>query len=256
MSFLLRRGLIMAALEAAGGTFAANTANFNGVDQYCDTATNITPNATAFSYVIHLKPADISSYSVAVSQWDGGSVTINSRTFFIGFNAGVAAGADALEISSYTSGGYASFHSEGVVTVDTWHTIGITYDGSILRVYVDGTEIGTSSVSGILGTSPTSPYTIGCQQNPSGVKTGYFEGSIAGAMPYDRVLSALDMSDLHTFYCYGSLPAGLTTNLIAYHELANWTGHTGQELTDQVGSNNLTNYNSTPFTGTGLNVEC
>lgn len=49
----------------------------------------------------------------------------------------------------------------GVVSLGTWHHLVTIWDGSTIRVFVDGIELGTKAVSGSLDSNSTMPVTLG-----------------------------------------------------------------------------------------------
>ena len=57
--------------------------------------------------------------------------------------------------------------------------------------------------------------------------------------------------------CYDLLDSPIKSSAKAFIRFANWDSNTGQELIDQSSSGITTsNIGSTPFNGTGLQVEC
>ncbi len=67
-----------------------------------------------------------------------------------------------------------------------WHFVAATYDGSAIRFYADGKEIGKVSAGGRLDTAGTSPAYIGS----SGGRDEFFPGGIDDVRIYGRALSA------------------------------------------------------------------
>jgi hypothetical protein len=72
--------------------------------------------------------------------------------------------------------------------VNAWTHVAVTYDGSTLRLYVNGTQVSTGAASGTIQSS-TSPLWIG-GNNPYGE---YFQGLIDEARVYNRALSATEV---------------------------------------------------------------
>lgn len=78
-------------------------------------------------------------------------------------------------------------------TVGTaWTHVAGTYDGSTMRLYVDGTQV--ASQSGLSGTLPssTADIIIGGQQNDS----NYFDGTIDDVRIYNRALSQSEIDTI------------------------------------------------------------
>ncbi len=49
----------------------------------------------------------------------------------------------------------------GAVTLGAWHHVAATWDGALVRIFVDGVERGSSAASGIIDADPSMPVTIG-----------------------------------------------------------------------------------------------
>jgi alpha-L-rhamnosidase len=67
-----------------------------------------------------------------------------------------------------------------------WHLIAATYDGSFIRLYVDGAEIGSKPQTGALSTSGTQEAYIGSNKG----QNEFFPGGIDDVRVYSRALSA------------------------------------------------------------------
>lgn len=99
--------------------------------------------------------------------------------------------------------------TDGDVPQDTWTHVTATWDGTNMRLYIDGTEDGNSPTakSGTID-ADGNPLVIGTH---SGDPTNRrFNGKIDEVRLYNRALSASEISDLHAFtgptidYCDGS----------------------------------------------------
>lgn len=78
--------------------------------------------------------------------------------------------------------------------LNTWSHLATTYDGANLRLYVNGTQVGSRPLSGLIATS-SGPLRIGGNA-PWGE---YFSGLIDEVRIYDRALSASEIqSDMNT----------------------------------------------------------
>ena len=69
-----------------------------------------------------------------------------------------------------------------------------TYDGTTLRLYVDGAEVGFTDTALVLNT--IRPLRVGAG-NTDGTMDFYFNGKIDDTRVYDRVLSAFEITDLY-----------------------------------------------------------
>lgn len=77
---------------------------------------------------------------------------------------------------------------------DSWHRITGVYDGSALRLYIDGNEVGTTSYSGGIQSTDDS---VGIAHNTQ-KKSRYGDVTIDSARIYDRALSASEIANERT----------------------------------------------------------
>ncbi len=90
----------------------------------------------------------------------------------------------------------------------TWHHIAMTYNGSTLRVLVDGTEVGSIPASGNLNSVPTVGVTLGDQ--PTGTGSRAFEGSLDQVRIYNRALDEVEINSLRQEPFFTSVPSFAT----------------------------------------------
>jgi HKD family nuclease len=74
-----------------------------------------------------------------------------------------------------------------------WHYAVVTYDGSVLRLYVDGQQVASLNTNAMPATD-TMPLTIG---KNSSSNSNYFIGDIDEVRVYNRALSAQEVSDAY-----------------------------------------------------------
>jgi chitodextrinase len=121
--------------------------------------------------------------------------------------------------------------------LNTWTFLADTWDGSTLRLYVNGTQVSSASVTGTMPTS-TAPLRIG----GNSVWNEWFSGQIDEVRVYNRALSATELqSDMNTPVSADtvapSTPTGLrqtsatTTSVsIAWNASTDNVGVTGYDL--------------------------
>jgi hypothetical protein len=68
-----------------------------------------------------------------------------------------------------------------------WHNVAASYDGAVMRLYVDGRQVGEVKASGEIGVTPD-PFYIGAK-NTSSVKGDYFQGYMDKITIWDYALS-------------------------------------------------------------------
>jgi chitodextrinase len=88
------------------------------------------------------------------------------------------------------------------IPVNAWTHLAVTYDGSILRLYVNGTQVRTHAATGAIQTT-TNPLWIGGNQ-PYGE---YFNGLIDEVRVYNRALPQADIqTDMNTPIDWSGIP--------------------------------------------------
>ncbi len=89
--------------------------------------------------------------------------------------------------------------------VNAWTHVALTYDGTIMRLYVDGTQVATKPRTGTVQSSPN-PLWIG-GNSPYGE---YFDGLLDDVRIYNRALIATEIqTDMNTPLNWSGLPSGL-----------------------------------------------
>jgi hypothetical protein len=102
-----------------------------------------------------------------------------------------------------TSGGI--YESIGVLTMDQWHHLAVTFDGQEVRLYLDGALDSVHNASGVILGNTIEDLIIG-GDFPGGDE--YFDGTLDDLRLYDGALSASEIADLHGGsaggpYCFG-----------------------------------------------------
>lgn len=93
-------------------------------------------------------------------------------------------------------GGGKGFESAAVYPANVWRHLAATYDGSRLRLYVDGAQAGSRLYSGVTLTSDSPLYFGKYRANADGSTGGYFDGWLDEVRFYNRVLTAADLAQL------------------------------------------------------------
>ena len=87
-------------------------------------------------------------------------------------------------------------------TLNTWYHIVMSYDGSYLRLYVNGVEEKSMALSGPLKVSTTAPLVIG-----STGTSKYFNGNLANVAVYQRALTPAEIAGQYSANSPGLCPA-------------------------------------------------
>jgi hypothetical protein len=92
-----------------------------------------------------------------------------------------------------SAGRWVFLDSAAAIPASTWVHVAGTYDGTTLRVYVNGTLSASRGISGVL-CSNASPLGVGAKINvATGGVEAYFDGRIDDLEVYDRALSAAEI---------------------------------------------------------------
>ncbi|MEZ5276879.1 MAG: LamG domain-containing protein [Opitutaceae bacterium] len=75
--------------------------------------------------------------------------------------------------------------TSGNLTAGVWYHGAMTYDGTTLRLYLDGTEVGSTALSGIIATDSSMGVAAGSQ--PDGSQS--FDGLIDDVRIYSKPLT-------------------------------------------------------------------
>lgn len=152
--------------------------NLDGADDYVELTNSSSLNSLAnltLAAWVYPTELDVAKRYFIFNSWDWAS---NKRSYLLGIDDNKLAGwlsADGTASSNALS--------SSLLSVNTWHYVAMTYDGNIGRLYINGEEKGTISLTGNLY-NPTSMKVLLGQYN----NTEYFKGMIDEARIYNRVL--------------------------------------------------------------------
>ena len=148
-------------------------------------------------------------------------------------------------IQGYINGSYVNYKSSTLLETNKIYSITGSYDGSSLKLYVNGVLDGSNSVSGTIGT-PTSGtvFALGC--NPSASQacegTQYLNGNIYSARVYNR---ALTYDEIRHNYAVDALYIGNYSSINPSVNLTGANTNIGiKEYKYKIDSGNFTTYNS------------
>ena len=86
------------------------------------------------------------------------------------------------------------------LTLNNWYHIVETYDGNIMRIYLNGEEINSESFPGAIATGYSAPPSIGIDLKygyPNTIDNNWFKGSMDDVRIYNRALSQAEIQDLY-----------------------------------------------------------
>lgn len=256
---LLRRGIISSGkLDEGGGPteFSTNSADFNGTTQYLSYPDGVCSGESIISIELFFKLDTLAPHNQFFYYETGTSGVASRIQVYVGVN-------DRLYVGIRdTDGG--TFHfsqtSSPVTTGVEYHVIFISNSNTNTQsVILNGVAQSFSMSPGAFGNIHSGAYfddsAIAAE---SGGAASWLNGQVSflGVYNTDKTSVASELYNGGKATCYGSRTASMKAGEVFYIESANWSGHTGSEIIDQVGAKTVTNNNSTPFTGTGPTVVC
>ena len=121
------------------------------------------------------------------------------------------------------------------MTDGTWHSATAAYDGSDIKLYFDGAEIGSFAHRGVLDTGGSAPAYIGSWNG----RSEFFEGGIDDVRVYERALSAAEIKAVASGR-QGGDPRGLVGWWKLDGDLGNGAKGPDGEAVDRAVSSRLT----------------
>lgn len=192
--------------------------DFDGANDYVDCGTpgslSIAGNITV---EIEIYPKVLGDYDRIISKGSGGD-----GSYIISLGTGVAT--RDLIIRYQYSGATYDANIPSAIYANTWYRVAFTFDGTIVRVYINGIEYTGGSGSGYSFGSQ-SRLTIGCRNDPS----NYFDGIINEVKISNRKRDISEIQQLYIApYCwfaqpfqaelmYAAPPAGLSIPVAMHH---------------------------------------
>jgi hypothetical protein len=140
------------------------------------------------------------------------------------------------------------------ISTDTWYNVVFTVDGSSIKLYVNGSQVGTTYTNphgSSLFTTAGDEFEIGA--NPT-YRPYYWNGYIDEVAVWDATLSADDVTAIYNsgvpndLSSASSYDTDRTSNLVHWWRMGDNDGGTGTTITDQgSGGNNGTLTNGSTF---------
>ena len=131
--------------------------------------------------------------------------------------------------------------TSATINASQWYHIACVYDGSTIKVYIDGVEESSSNASGSISTYSTSFY-LGAYSGHSSSNVGNFDGIMDEVRIWNDARTVAEIRE----YMHKEL-AGNESGLVAYYKMSNGTG---TSLTDNSSNSNtgtLTNMDNSDW---------
>lgn len=178
-------------VAVTSGPLAGGSAlRFDGQNDYVRVSNTPSLNPTSsITIVAWINPASIDT----VGLWDRIVEKGQNSQFSLSVTRGLNRG---LIFRFATSSGLATHFSQVIPPENAWSHVAATYDGTTVRIYLNGAEVYSAPQTGNIAATSADLY-VG---NWAGAATGDhrpFDGFIAKAGVYSRALSAAEVAALH-----------------------------------------------------------
>ncbi len=178
-------GVLNGATRVAGGRFG-RALSFDGVDDRVDVADSASLDlTTGMTLEAWVRPTSVSGWRTGIVKERG----TDGHVYALYPSNGATPVAE-----NYLFGGYNAAPWGPALPVNAWSHIASTYDGELLRLYVNGEQVAAAPVSGAMAAT-ANPLRIGGHS----VWGEHFAGLIDEVRVYDRALSAANVvADMNT----------------------------------------------------------
>ena len=183
-------GAVYGATLTSNGFGASDRAyQFDGSDDYIDCGQPTDLNFTGpFTISAWINPLEIegygSKYRTIVGKWkDWNPGDVDLRQYTLGFGHG-----GYVHLGIGAGGPWDAVISAEPLTTGVWTHIAGVYDGSSLKVYVNGVEQGSKATSLAMVSQPV-PVQMAAA-NCGGWGQEFFQGALSGVRMYNRALSS------------------------------------------------------------------
>jgi hypothetical protein len=158
-------------------------------------------------------PRSHGSFDEIISKWDAVDPSINQRAYTFKIDPSAKA---VLTLSADGTPAHADVSSSTIIPLNTWTHVAATYDGSTMKVFVNGILDGQQNYSGGIFNG-SSDLGIGGVVGlvPSGGGISFFDGLIDEALVYNRALSPSEIQTLAPVVPEPTLAAMMTAFVVA-----------------------------------------
>jgi glucose/arabinose dehydrogenase len=177
----VNNGVISGATRTAAGRFGG-ALTFDGVDDWVTIADAASLDlSTGMTLEAWVNPTALGS------AWRTAMLKENGGTLAYGLYPHDGAGHSSAHVNQ---GADLNLTSPGAVPLNTWTHLAATYDATTLRLYVNGTQVGSRAIGGALRAS-SGPLRFGGNAVWAGE---FFQGRLDELRVYDRALSASEVA--------------------------------------------------------------
>jgi hypothetical protein len=182
--------LLSAFLFATFFCFSQNALHFDGTNDAVNCGTDTAFNVGGTSFTLE---AWVNASSWKTNVYDGTIINKENNSNNGGYMLRAGSGGKVgFGIGAGTSGSWVEINTtSALLSLNTWHHIAATYDGSKMRLYVDGSAVDSVSTTISVGVSTTTPLTIG--YNPTYGRN--WNGSIDEVRVWNTVRTPSEISN-------------------------------------------------------------
>lgn len=164
--------------------------SFDGVDDGAVLSSGFPDIGNEFTQMAWVYPASSSQSSYAIVSLNGNQGGSRVYKTMIQDDGSGNLRANIGDGSTSAKAGSLSY------AADTWYHVAVTYDGSTLRFYVNGSLSASTTVS--MTTYTTDELYLGYGVDDQGNESAYWNGDIDDSRYYSRALSESEINDIHT----------------------------------------------------------
>ena len=238
-----------------GPTGTTNAIQFDGTNDYAEisNAAWIPQSTSTKSFECYAK---IDSWRTGQNTNLISKTSPNNQSFSFGFRE--SSGTVSIFLGTQGSGNFSE--TTDAYTLPTpsnylgsYHHYAFTYDGSIAKIYIDGSLVFTSASGKSFG-SNTAPMRMMCFDPSNAPYSWYVTGAMRGARMYNTALSASDISNNYSSWTAGTPPADsiLTVTPSAHSGVAFTANFSFNIPVFDFTSSDITVTNGTKGTFTGI----
>ena len=215
--------------------YTAHSLSFDGVNDVVSIPGSASINLSQGTWEAWVNVSTLSHHNRILFKEDGSG---NSKYELYILDSSNGSGFHADVVSGLTR--YSVTASSVTATTGTWYHVAATYDGTDLKIYVNGTLRGTTNVGSSIDANTGS---LGIGGNLTGTPSSLFEGNIDEVRIWNTVRTQTDIANNMNTELTGS-----ESGLAAYYNCNEGSGTTLYDLTSN--SNNGTLLNGVAWSAT------
>lgn len=229
-------GIVRSNTSIAGDTGA----NYLTTDKKTDGCASF---ASASSQYLSSTLSPITTASLTVSCWIN-ATSLATNNFFLSFGAGGAAktslNISTNKLTATVNSAATTIVGGTTINTATWYHLAVTYDGTTIKIYVNGTSDAAPVSSTFV--APSNGFTIGTRVS----NDIFFNGQIDSVKIWKAALTA---SQITADYNSGNGVAAKDNTIAPSNLVAGYDFDSTTNLTyDYIGANTLTNNNTVTWT--------